>query len=91
MSRACLLGLFLSLAACSSSQWVRDDRYAEEADHDLVDCTRQAQREASLRADGFYGPGYGPGAYAQRNRMLDEAGMTDHCMRARGYRREPKY
>ena len=81
----------LLLCACGSSQWVRDDRNAEETDKDVVDCTRYAQREASLRADGFYGPGYGPpyGGYAARNRMLDEAGMTDYCMRSKGYRREP--
>jgi hypothetical protein len=84
-----MLALML-LAGCSGSQWVRDDRYADETDRDIVDCTRHAQREASLRAEGFYGPGYGPsyGGYATRNRMLDEAAMTDHCMRSKGYRRE---
>jgi len=84
-------GLLLVLGACSSSQWVRDDRNVEETDKDIVDCTRYAQREADLRAGGFYGPGYGPGyaGYAQRNRMLDEAGMTDYCMRSKGYRKEP--
>jgi hypothetical protein len=91
VTRAILFGLVLVVAGCSTSEWVRDDRNAEETDRDIVDCTRQAQREASLRAGGFYGPGYGPGSYAQRNRMLDEAGMTDFCMRSRGYQREPKY
>jgi hypothetical protein len=93
MTRGVLAAGLLLLGACTSTQWVRDDRNAEETDREIVDCTRYAQREASLRADGFYGPGYGPayGGYAQRNRMLDEAGMTDYCMRAKGYRREPKY
>ena len=93
MTRTAAVAALLLLCACSSSQWVRDDRNAEETDREIVDCTRYAQREATLRAEGFYGPGYGAayGGYAQRNRMLDEAGMTDYCMRAKGYRREPKY
>jgi hypothetical protein len=93
MTRPAVLAGLLLLCACASSQWVREDRNAEETDKDIVDCTRHAQREASLRAEGFYGPaGYGPayGGYATRNRMLDEAGMTDYCMRAKGYRREPR-
>jgi hypothetical protein len=91
MTRFLLPGLLVLISACSTSEWVRADRNAEETDREIVDCTRHAQREASLRAGGFYGPGYGPGAYAQRNRMLDEAAMTDFCMQSRGYRREPKY
>ena len=87
MRSAVIAGALLA-CACTGSQWVRDDRNAEETDRDIVDCTRFAQREAANRAAGFYGPTYGPGPYGDRNRMLDEAGMTDHCMRSRGYRRE---
>ena len=87
--RACLAMLFV-LCACGTTEWVREDRNAEETDKDIVDCTRYAQREASNRAAGFYGPTYGPGSYGTQNRMLDEAGMTDYCMRAKGYRREAR-
>ena len=90
MKRFAVLLALLVLGACSTSEWVRDDRNAEETDRDIVDCTRYAQREASNRAAGFYGPTYGPGSYGTQNRMLDEAGMTDFCMRSKGYRREPK-
>lgn len=90
MKRGAILFGLLLLAACNPSQWVRDDRNVEETDKDIVDCTRFAQREASNRAAGFYGPTYGPGSYGTQNRMLDEAGMTDYCMRSKGYRREPK-
>jgi hypothetical protein len=72
---------------------------AEHADRDQIDCQRWAAREASLRAEGFYGPGYGPyGPFASRrfgpepvNRsgyhMLDEARLADFCMHAKGYQR----
>jgi hypothetical protein len=92
MRHGVLALLFLG-AACSTTEWVRDDRNAEETDREIVDCRRHAQREASLRAEGFYGrPGYGPsgGAYTVRNRMLDEAHMTDLCMHSKGFRQQPK-
>jgi hypothetical protein len=85
--------LLLLLAGCSTTEWVREDRNAEETDREIVDCKRHAQREASLRADGFYGrPGYGPswGAYTERNRILDEAYMTDLCMHSKGFRQVPR-
>ena len=89
-TRRAALAAVLLLSGCSTTQWVQDDRNAEETDKDIVDCTRYAQREASLRADGFYGPTAGPLYSRNGNRMLDESGLTDYCMRSRGYRREPK-
>jgi hypothetical protein len=91
VTRRAALAMLLVLCACSTTEWVREDRNAEETDKDIVDCTRYAQREASNRAAGFYGPSYAPpGAYGTRNRMLDEAGLTDYCMRSKGYRLQPK-
>lgn len=89
------------LGACSTNEWFRQDATAEQAERDQIDCQRWAQREASLRAEGFYGPWYGPyGPFASRRfgpgaidpggyRMLDEAQLADFCMRAKGYRRAP--
>ena len=90
MTRRAVVAGLLFLSACSTTEWVREDRNAEETDKDIVDCTRYAQREASNRAAGFYGPTYGPGSYGTQNRMLDEAGLTDFCMHSKGYRRQPK-
>ena len=90
MRSAVYLAVLLLCACASTTEWVREDRNVEETDKDIVDCTRYAQREASNRAAGFYGPTYGPGSYGTRNRMLDEAGMTDYCMRSKGYQLQPK-
>lgn len=104
MNQHRILSLLLAslLSACSTSEWARPDVTAEQADRDQIDCQRWAGREASLRAEGFYGPGYGPyGPFASRRfgpgamdsggyRMLDEAQLADFCMRAKGYQRAPK-
>ncbi len=91
MSRRCArIAVLLLVCGCSTTEWVREDRNQEETDKDIVDCTRYAQREASNRAAGFYGPTYGPGAYRTQGRMMDEAGLTDYCMRSKGYRLVPK-
>ena len=94
--------LALLLCACAANEWVRHDVTAEQADRDQIECQRWASREASVRADGFYGPGYGPyGPFASRRfgpgatdrsayHMLDEARLADFCMRAKGYQRAPK-
>jgi hypothetical protein len=87
------------LSACSTSEWVRQDVTAEQADREQIDCQRWAARETSLRAEGFYGPAYGPyGPFAGRrygagamdpsgHRMLEEARLADFCMRAKGFQR----
>jgi len=91
----CLLAL--ALGACTTSEWVRTGVTAEQAERDEIECQRWAWREASLRAEGFYGPPYGP--FARRfgpprtgpgYRTVDEAFLADYCMRARGYQQEPK-
>jgi hypothetical protein len=105
MSLRLFLGLSLAalLGACSEPRWVRQDVSAEQADRDDIDCQREAAREASLRAGGFYGPAYyGPyrwpygrsaasrpdtGFDPYGYRTLDEARLTDFCMRAKGYQR----
>ena len=92
------------LMACDTPRWVRQDASAEQADQDDIDCQRQAAREASLRAGGFYGPSYyGPYRWPSGRsaasrpdtgfdpygyRTLDEARLTDLCMRAKGYQRK---
>src|SRR5881628_3595136 len=58
MIRASFLVILLLLVACAEPHWVRQDANAEQADQDDIDCQRQAAREASLRAGGFYGPSY---------------------------------
>ena len=60
MSLRFLLVLLLAAlaGACSTPRWVKQDASAEQADRDDIDCQRQAAREASLRAGGFYGPAY---------------------------------
>jgi hypothetical protein len=85
MSRpSLLLALALLSGACSTSQWVREGVSAEQADRDQIDCQRWAGREASLRAEGFYGPPYMvPHGY----RIVDEARLADFCMRVKGYER----
>jgi hypothetical protein len=85
MSRPFLsLVLALLACACSTSQWVQEGVTAEGADRDLIDCQRWAGREATLRAEGFYGPTPPvPHGY----RVLDEARLADFCMRAKGYER----
>ena len=84
MSRPFPLLVFALLAcACSTSQWVREGVTADGADRDLIDCQRWAGREATLRAEGFYGPS--PAWHGQR--VLDEARLADFCMRAKGYER----
>jgi len=106
MSLRFLLVLLLAalLGACSEPRWARQDASAEQADQDDVDCQRQAAREASLRAGGFYGPSYyGPSRWLYGRsavsrpdtgfdpygyRTLDEARLTDLCMRAKGYQRK---
>jgi len=96
------MALALALWGCAGPQWVRQDASAEQADKDTVDCQRQAANEASLRAGGFYGPSYYGPYYSRRSitrpdtgwdpygyRHLDEARLTDLCMRAKGYQRAP--
>ena len=84
----------LLASACSSTQWVRPDVTVEQADMDQVDCQRRAANEASLRAGGYYGRGYpsrslGRAAMDRGGfRMLDEAQLTDFCMRVKGYQRQ---
>ncbi len=94
--------LALALCACAGPQWVRPDASAEQADKDTVDCQRYAANEATVRAQGFYGPSYYGPFYSRRaitrpdpgwdpygNRQLDEARLTDLCMRSKGYQRAP--
>ena len=106
MSLRFLLVLLLAAlaGACSTPRWVKQDASVEQADRDDIDCQRQAAREASLRASGFYGPSYyGPyrwpvgrsaasrpdtGFDPYGYRTLDEARLTDLCMRAKGYQRK---
>jgi hypothetical protein len=91
------------LGACSiPPRWARVDASPEQADRDEVDCQRQAAREVSTLAGGFYGPYYAPYGYGPYNRgisrpdpsqpsasrALEEARLTDLCMRARGYQRQ---
>ena len=99
-----MLLLAALLVACDTPRWVRQDASAEQADRDDVDCQRQAAREASLRAGGFHGPTYyepyrwpsGRSAVSRPDtgfdpygyRTLDEARLTDLCMRAKGYQRK---
>jgi hypothetical protein len=85
------------LAACSEPHWVRQDANAEQADKDDIDCQRQAAREASAAASGFYGP---PGPYRRSVSRPDptfdsygyrtryEGSLHNLCMRARGYERK---
>ena len=100
MIRAGFLSLLLLLAACDTPRWARQDASAAQADQDDIDCQPQAAREASLRAGGFYGPSYYGPYYSRRAitrsdtgfdpygyRHLDEAQLTDLCMRAKGYQR----
>jgi len=92
----------LVLCGCAAQPWVRQDASVAQADKDTVGCQRQAANEASLRAGGFYGPSYYGPFYSRRamshadrgwdpygNRQLDEARLTDLCMRAKGYQRAP--
>jgi hypothetical protein len=93
-----------AMSACSTSQWSKPDATAEQVDRDNVACQREAMSQGMLRAEGFYGPGYGPvtGRFGTPlgspgplydptgNRMLDEARLTDFCMRAKGYQQAPK-
>lgn len=89
--------LALALGACTQNYWTKEGATQAQAEQDDIACQREASREASLAADGFYGRprhfGYGvpgPGSVgAQGSRTLDQATLTDFCMRARGYRREP--
>jgi hypothetical protein len=86
------------LAACSEPRWVRQDASAEQADRDDIDCQRQAAREASAAASGFYGP---PGPYRRDSisrpdqpfdsygyRTRYEGSLHNLCMRAKGYERK---
>jgi hypothetical protein len=94
--------LVAAFAACSSTRWVKQGVSTQQTDQDDIDCQRQAAREASLRAGGFYGPSYSPlfGPLGRRPvtradtpfdvtgyRQLDEAQLTTLCMRAKGYQR----
>lgn len=89
--------LALLLSACTTNTWVKDGATSAQMEQDDIACQREASREASLRADGFYGPsrayGYGapgPGMVGPHgSRTMDQASLTDFCMRAKGYRREP--
>jgi hypothetical protein len=102
LRRLCFFA-FAALTACATQDWVKPDTPQEQADRDNVDCQRQASREATLRAGGYYGPeAYGPYAPAVRRqisrpdpvwdpygfRQRDEAQLTDLCMRAKGYQRQ---
>jgi hypothetical protein len=95
------LGLILN--GCALDEWGRADVTAEQSDRQQIECQRWARREASLRAEGFYGPGhypYGPFGYHRFGpgatmdpwgyRTLDEAQLADYCMRANGFERLPK-
>ena len=81
------------LASCSEPRWLRPDTTAEQTDRDDIDCQRWASREAVARAEGFYGSPYGPlGRSVSRGerpaspaRTIDEANLTNFCMRAKGY------
>ena len=98
--RLAFMALALALCSCASPPWVRQDASAEQTDKENVDCQRKAANEASLRAGGFYGPSYYGPYYSRRAitrsdtgfdpygyRHLDEAQLTDLCMRAKGYQR----
>jgi hypothetical protein len=100
--RLALMALALAVCGCAGSQWVRPDASTEQADKDTVDCQRYAANEASVRAQGFYGPSYYGPFYSRRAitrpdpgwdpygyRQLDEARLTDFCMRSKGYQRAP--
>jgi hypothetical protein len=94
--------LLAALVAACDTRWVRADASPEQADRDDIECQRMASREASLRAGGFYGPGYygpvgpynrriarpDPGFDAYGYRTRDEAGLHDLCMRSKGYQRQ---
>jgi hypothetical protein len=98
--RLAFMALALALGACAAPPWVRPDTSAEQADKDNVECQRYAMNEATVRAQGFYGPSYYGPFYSRRAitrpdtgvdpfgyRHLDEAGLTDFCMRSKGYQR----
>jgi len=94
----------LLCACSTAPRWVRPDASPEQADRDDVECQRMAAREVSTLAGGYYGPGYyapyAYGPYSRRAvsrpdpsqpsayRALEEARLTDLCMRARGYQRQ---
>jgi hypothetical protein len=90
--------LALVFYGCAGQQWVRQDATPAQVDKDTVDCERQATNEASLQPGGLYGPSYNGPYYRGRgttrsdiawdpsaDRQLDEARLTDLCMRAKGY------
>ena len=92
--------LALTLGACTSMQWSRENISSDELRRDQAECQQAAQREASARY-GFYrpvepmfvgGPGGGftwsSGSLVDPYgyQMLDEYRLADSCMEARGYK-----
>src|SRR5882762_7625620 len=72
------------LGACSTPpRWARADASPEQADRDEVDCQRQAAREVSTLAGGFYGPNYAPYAYGPYNRRISRPDPAQRLSRAR--------
>jgi hypothetical protein len=98
MTRAAGIVFLAALAACASSTWVRPDTPQDVADRDDIQCQRWARTEASNIASGFYdGPIYSrrsisrpePSFDSRGYRTMNEASLTDSCMRSKGYQRQP--
>lgn len=95
-NRCIAIAAAVLLCACTPTQWTRPDVSAEQAEQDEIDCQRQAWQQANLRVGPYYGP-YGRRYFGPTGpfidpygaRMLDEAQLTDFCMRNKGYQRMP--
>lgn len=78
MKRAAVPFVLATLLGCTPTQWTRSDFSPAQAEQDQLACEREAEREVSLRAVGFYGSlsqYYGPNYQPYgRNRWLGAPG-----------------
>jgi len=90
-----------ALGACTPMQWVKDDSTAGQLKEDLNRCEQDAWREA--RMSNWYYPPYGsisgrpfagrplqwPAGPYFSDPYMEEARLTQFCMRNKGYELKP--
>lgn len=90
------------VAACTPMQWVKQDATPEQLQEDSIHCQQEAWREARTRS-WYYRPiapilgasgrhfawPYGPYGDPFGDPYIEEARLSQFCMRSKGYEMQP--
>jgi len=88
-----VLAAMAALAGCASpdAQWAKDDTPRSEVDQALADCKYQAEAATvnigSNNRPATFGDAISQGVASGVVRGMDEAELTESCMKAKGYKR----